>query len=203
MGSASGEVTRILGELNAGDGSAAERLLPLVYDELRALAGSYFRQQPSGHTLQPTALVHEAYLKLAGSENVQWESRVHFMAVAAKAMRQVLMNHARGKATAKRGGGRQRITLDEGVTPAGNGERELDLLALDDALTQLQRQDARLGDIVVYRYFGGLTNEQTADLLGISARTVRREWSYARLWLYRMIEGEEAPQPVEGMGDDR
>jgi len=187
MGSPTGEVTRILGELNAGDGSAAQRLLPLVYEELRALAGGYFRQQPSGHTLQPTALVHEAYLKLAGSENVQWESRVHFMAVAAKAMRQILMNHARGKATAKRGGGRQRITLDEGVTPAGNGDRELDLLALDDALGKLSRLSERQATVVELRFFGGLSIAEAAHVLGVGTTTVEDDWHLARAWLGREL----------------
>jgi len=187
MGSASGEVTRILGELNAGDGSAAQRLLPLVCDELRALAGSYFRQQPSGHTLQPTAIVHEAYLKLAGGENVQWESRAHFMAVAAKAMRHILMNHARDKAAAKRGGGRQRITLDEGVTPAGNGDRELDLLALDDALGKLSRLSERQATVVELRFFGGLTIVEAAHVLGVGTTTVEDDWHLAKAWLGREL----------------
>ena len=143
MGSSTGEVTRILAELNQGDGPATERLLPLVYDELRALAGSYFARRQAGHTLQPTALVHEAYLKLAGGEG-RWQNRAHFMAVAAKAMRQILMNHARDKAAMKRGGGAAKITIIEAVTPASDGsdaERQLDLIAL--GLYRLPGQESR------------------------------------------------------------
>lgn len=182
-----GEVTRIL-QLFGGEDTdaAAAALLPVVYDQLRALAASYFARQPVGHTLQPTALVHEAYLKLAGGEG-QWENRAHFMAVAAKAMRQILMNHARGKATAKRGGGRQRITLDEGVTPAGNGDRELDLLALDDALGKLSRLSERQATVVELRFFGGLSIAEAAHVLGVGTTTVEDDWHLARAWLGREL----------------
>ena len=179
--------TQVLEALAGGDAGAADRLLPLVYDELRALAASYFARQAVGHTLQPTALVHEAYLKLAGGGNAQWESRAHFFAVAARAMRQILMNHARDKAAAKRGGGRQRITLDEGVTPAGNGDRELDLLALDDALSQLSRLSERQATVVELRFFGGLTIAEAAHVLGVGTTTVEDDWHLARAWLGREL----------------
>jgi RNA polymerase sigma factor (TIGR02999 family) len=133
-----GQVTRILQKLSGGDDSAAAEVLPLVYDELRALAARFFARQPPGHTLQPTALVHEAYLKLAGAPGARWEDRAHFLAVAARAMRQVLINHARDRAAAKRGGGWQRITLKDAVT-APDTSQEIDLLVLDEALEKLGR----------------------------------------------------------------
>ncbi len=192
MGSAIGEVTRILRQLNAGDGSAAERLLPLVYDELRGLANGYFARQPAGHTLQPTALVHEAYLKLAGREGIHWQSRAHFMAVAAKAMRHILMNHARDKAAVKRGGGRRQITLDEGFTPAADGRRELDLIALDEALTKLGELSDRQGRVVELRFFGGLTIAEAAHVLGVGTTTVEDDWHLARAWLGRELRPGDA-----------
>ncbi len=193
MGSSKGEVTRILGELNQGDGSATERLLPLVYDELRALAGGYFARQQLGHTLQPTALVHEAYMKLAGGEG-QWENRAHFMAVAAKAMRQILMNHARDKAAAKRGGGAPRVTIIEAVTPATDESvagRQLDLIALDEALTKLAAVSERQARVIELRFFGGLTIADTAHVVGMSTTTVEDDWHMARAWLGRELQAAE------------
>ena len=187
MGSSTGEVTRILGELNQGDGSATERLLPLVYDELRALAGGYFARQQAGHTLQPTALVHEAYVKLAGGEG-QWENRAHFMAVAAKAMRQILMNHARDKAAAKRGGGAAKITIVEAMIPATEEPRQLDLIALDEALTKLAAVSERQATVTELRFFGGLTIADTAHVVGVSTTTVEDDWHMARAWLGRELQ---------------
>ncbi len=193
MGSSTGEVTRILAELNQGDGSATERLLPLVYDELRALAGSYFARRQAGHTLQPTALVHEAYLKLAGGEG-RWQNRAHFMAVAAKAMRQILMNHARDKAAMKRGGGAAKITIIEAVTPASDGsdaDRQLDLIALDEALTKLAGVSERQARVTELRFFGGLTIADTAHVVGMSTTTVEDDWRMARAWLGRELQAAE------------
>ncbi len=192
------DVTTLLERASDGDAGASDELLPLVYEQLRGLAEAQMAREPAGQTLQPTALVHEAYLRLVGDEDDRWSSRGHFYAAAAQAMRRILVERARRYRRIRHGGDRARVPLDEaeGVIDAGG----TDLLALDDALTQLQQQDARLGDIVVYRYFGGLTNEQAADLLGISPRTVRREWSYARLWLYKQIG--EAPDERKGETDE-
>ncbi len=193
MGSSTGEVTRILAELNQGDGSATDRLLPLVYDELRALAGGYFARRQAGHTLQPTALVHEAYLKLAGSEG-HWQNRAHFMAVAAKAMRQILMNHARDKAAMKRGGGAAKITIIEAVTPASDGsdaDRQLDLIALDEALTKLAAASERQARITELRFFGGLTIAETAHVIGVGTTTVEDDWHMARAWLGRELQAAQ------------
>jgi len=193
MGSSKGEVTRILGDLNQGDGSAMERLLPLVYDELRALAGSYFARQQAGHTLQPTALVHEAYLKLVGGEG-RWQNRAHFMAVAAKAMRQILMNHARDKAAVKRGGGAAKLTIIEAVTSAtdeSDAGRQLDLIALDEALTKLAAVSERQAWITELRFFGGLTIADTAHVVGVSTTTVEDDWHMARAWLGRELQAAE------------
>ncbi len=193
MGSATGEITQILNRLNDGDGAAVDRLWPLVYDELRALAASRFRNQPAGHTLQPTALVHEAYVRLAGRADVHWESRAHFMAVAAKAMRQILMNHARDKAAAKRGGDHQRITLDEAVTPVADRTRELDLISLDDALTTLGELSDRQGRVVELRFFGGLTIAETAHVMGVGTTTVEDDWHLAKAWLARELRTRDEP----------
>ncbi len=185
-----GEVTRILQLLGGEDAdAAAAALLPLVYDQLRALAASYFARQPVGHTLQPTALVHEAYLKLAGGQNAQWESRAHFFAVAARAMRQILMNHARDNEDAKRGGGWQNITLDAAVTPPGSTSREIDLIALDDALEKLAGLSERQARIIELRYFGGLTIDETAHVLGLGTTTVEDDWHLAKAWLSRELKG--------------
>ena len=187
-----GEVTRILQRLGGEDAdAAAAALLPLVYDELRALAASYFGRQPAGHTLQPTALVHEAYLKLAGQEEAQWESRAHFFAVSARAMRQILMNHARDKAAAKRGGGWHKITLDAAVTPPGSATREIDLLALDEALEKLGGLSERQARIIELRYFGGLTIDETAHVLGVGTTTVEDDWHLAKAWLRRELKAGE------------
>ncbi|MHC4414891.1 MAG: sigma-70 family RNA polymerase sigma factor [Planctomycetota bacterium] len=180
------QVTQILGRIAEGHGSAARDLLPLVYDELRRLAASYMRRQPAGHTLQATALVHEAYMRLVGQTEVRWESRAHFFAVAATAMRQILANHARAKGAVKRGGKRMLVTLSEAVDPATGPE--IDLLVLHDALEKLTALDEQQSRVVELRFFGGMTGEEIASVLDISPATVKREWRAARAWLNAELE---------------
>lgn len=187
------EVTRILDRISEGDGDATDQLMPLVYDELRDLARGIFARQAPDHTLQPTALVHEAYVRLVGqpgSQGARWSGRAHFYAVAAKAMRQILINHAARRGTAKRGGGRHRITLDEGLTPAG--ENPIDLIDLDEALHALERLDPRQASVVELRFFGGLTVEECAQTLDVSPRTIELDWRMAKLQLRRHLAGPEA-----------
>ncbi|NOT44748.1 MAG: RNA polymerase subunit sigma-70 [Acidobacteria bacterium] len=180
---AAGEVTRLLDDLNAGDEEALPLLLPLVYDELRRIAARRLHHEPSGHPLQATALVHEAYLRLVGQHEVRWKNRSHFFAVAAQAMRRVLVDHARARLAGKRGGVQARVPLDDVVVasepPPG------DLVALDEALDRLARHDPHQARLVELRFFAGLTVEETADVLGISDTTVKREWRMARAWLHR------------------
>ena len=193
-----GRVTKLLDEAGQGRSSAVDQLLPLVYDELRALATSFFRGQRPDHTLQPTALVHEAYAKMvkppASSPETgaaRWNGRAHFFAVAATAMRQILANHARDRRAAKRGGDWHRVTLSDQLTPTA--EHDFDLVALDDALGALALLDERQGRIVELRFFGEMTVEEIAHVLGISVSTVEREWRMARAWLSgRLREGESA-----------
>ncbi len=181
MADAPGEITRILDDLTAGNGSAADRLMPLVYDELKALAASFFRRQEPGHTLQPTALVHEAYLRLVGQPGQQWTGRDHFFAVAAMAMRQVLVDHARRSQRSKRGGDWTRVTLDEALSPSIGPV--VDFVELNDALEKLAELDERKCRVVTYRFFGGLTNEAIGGVLGVSRMTVVNDWRVARAWL--------------------
>jgi RNA polymerase sigma factor (TIGR02999 family) len=177
------EVTQILAGIEVGDPHAAEQLLPLVYDELRKLAAQKLAQEKPGQTLQATALVHEAYLRLLGNEQAQhWDSRGHFFAAAAEAMRRILLDSARRRHAQKRGGGLQRIELEEFAQPA-NGD-PVDLLALDEALKQLEEQHPQKAQVVKLRFFAGRTLEQTAQLLGISRATAQRHWTYARAWLF-------------------
>ncbi|MHC4947694.1 MAG: sigma-70 family RNA polymerase sigma factor [Planctomycetota bacterium] len=181
-------VTRLLGEVAEGRTDAASELLPLVYDELRALAGAYFRNERDNHTLQPTALVHEAYMRLVGQQSIEFRSRRQFFVVAAKAMRNILVDHARTKRRQKRGGGRAPVALDPdrvSVDPAN----ELDMLALDEALERLAALDERKARLVELRFFGGLTSEQAADVLDIARSTAAEEWRMARAWLYRELDG--------------
>jgi len=197
------DVTRILSAIDQGDPHAAEQLLPLVYEELRKLAAQKMAQEVAGQTLQATALVHEAYLRLVDADKVQhWNSRGHFYAAAAEAMRRILVEHARRKGSLKRGGGRQREELDEKnvVAPQAPGE----LLALDDALSQLAVTDAQAAELVKLRYFAGLTVKQAAESLGISPRAADFLWAFARAWLLRKIEGEgpEATQEAERRGNN-
>jgi RNA polymerase sigma factor (TIGR02999 family) len=177
------DVTRILSAIERGDAHAAEQLLPLVYDELRKLAAQKLTQENPGQTLQATALVHEAYLRLVNVDKVQrWDSRGHFFAAAAEAMRRILIDQARGKQRLKRGGGRRRVDLDR-LAVVDHASHE-DLLALDDALEQLAEQNKACAELVKLRFFTGLTQEQAAACLGISRRSANRYWAFARVWLY-------------------
>jgi RNA polymerase sigma-70 factor, ECF subfamily len=175
------EVTLLLSALTRGDEDAASKLMPLVYNELRRLAGSYMRRERADHTLQATALVHEAYLKLIDQRSVNWQSRAHFFGVSAQLMRRILIDHARGLARHKRGGEQKKVSLDEVFVFA---ERQADeLLAVDDSLNALAKIDSRQARVVELRFFGGLSVEEAADVLGVSPKTVKREWSVAKAWL--------------------
>jgi RNA polymerase sigma-70 factor (ECF subfamily) len=175
-------ITLLLKDIDGGDTAARAKLVELVYDELRALAASYAAQQNPGHTLAPTALVHEAFLRLVGTSGPGWKDRSHFFAVAATAMRQILTDHARRKGADKRGGGEwQRISLSD-ANPAGPGE-DADIAALDEALTRLAEADPRKHRVVELRFFGGLTVEEVAEELGVSVTTVESDWRAARAWL--------------------
>ena len=180
------EVTRILSAMERGDPQAAAQLLPLVYDELRQLAAQRLAQEKPGQTLQATALVHEAYLRLIGAEtSPSWNSRGHFFAAAAQAMQRILVERARQKATRKRGGQLQRLDLDQLALPAE--ERSDDLLALDEALTELEEHDAQAASLVKLRYFAGLGHQEAAQALGVTRRAADRLWAVARAWLYQRI----------------
>jgi RNA polymerase sigma factor (TIGR02999 family) len=176
------EITTILRQLARGDRGAFDRLYPLVYDELRRLAASQMRSERPGHTLQPTAVVNEAYLRLAGDLDVDWQDRHHFVAVAARAMRRVLIDYARRKNAEKRGSGHGPVTLAGDLV--GRDMPLDELITLDTALDRLGEMDSRLRDVVELRFFGGLTEEETAELLGVGPRTVRRDWAKARAWLH-------------------
>jgi RNA polymerase sigma factor (TIGR02999 family) len=182
-----GEATRLLDRLNQGDREAMARLVTVVYDELRSLADGYLRGERPDHTLQPTALVHEAYLRLVGGTTPQWESRGHFLAVAANSMRQILVNHAKHRGRLKRGGGARRLDLRLDLTAFHTPD--LDVLALDEALRKLATINERKVKVVELRYFAGLSAEQAADVLGTSTATVKRDWDFARTWLLRQIGG--------------
>jgi len=188
----SGQVTQVLQAIEQGDAEAAEHLLPLVYDELRRLAAAKLQNENPGQTLQATALVHEAYLRLVDVEHQQkWNSRGHFFAAAAEAMRRILVENARRKRSLKRGGqfGRQAFEDDQ-LAVSDSGEDALDLLALDEALCRLEAADAQAAGLVKLRYFSGLTVPQAAEAMGVSTRTAERLWTYARSWLYRELNGE-------------
>ena len=179
------EVTQLLAAWGKGDRAAFDKLFPLVHDELRRIAQRQMNHERPGHTLQATALVNEAYLKLAGQDGFEWHNRVQFFAVCAQVMRHILIDHARAHARAKRGGGAVQVSLDEAVLIDGQPPEHF--LALDEALRFLERVDPQKAKIVELRYFGGLSIEETAEVLDISPRTVRREWRRAKAWLYRMI----------------
>ncbi len=189
---APGDVTLVLKAAAGGDRVAAERLLPLVYDELRRLAKARLARTPPGNTLQPTALVHEAYIKAVGEADPGWDGRGHFFAAAARAMRNILVDQARRKAAVKHGGGGRREQLDSDdlaiESPTGG-----DVLALDEALTRLEQDDARKAQVVMLRFFGGLSNEQIAQALGISLPTVERDWRFARSWLQQQLGASVEP----------
>lgn len=181
------DVTQLLRAWSEGDGAALEQLVPLVETELHRLARAYMRRERHGHTLQATALVNEVFLRLAHGASPQWRDRGHFVAIAARLMRRVLVDHARARGYQKRGGGVQRVPLDDAmaITP----EPELDVLAVDRALEAFAKIDLRKSHIVELRFFGGLSVEETADVLGISVETVKRDWRVAKLWLSRELQG--------------
>ena len=187
------EVTRILASIQAGDPNATDRLLPVVYDELRRMAAARLAAERPGQTLQATALVHEAYLRLLPGDAAQhWNSRGHFFAAAAEAMRRILIEAARRKRSLKAGGDRRRVDLDA-VQPA-EGARDLDLVALDEALQDLERDEPRKAALVKLRFFAGLTNDAAAEVLGISSATAEKDWAYARAWLKVQLGGAQPPR---------
>jgi RNA polymerase sigma factor (TIGR02999 family) len=175
-----------------GDREALEALMPLVYDELRRLADHYLRRERSDHTLQSTALVHEAYLRLAGQHPPEWQNRAHFFGIAAHVMRQILVEYARGRSAEKRGGNAITLTLDEAVALPRQMQTDIDVVALDRALNELSALDAQQGKIVELRFFAGLTIEDTSEVMGISPATVKRDWVTARAWLFRAMTGESS-----------
>jgi RNA polymerase sigma-70 factor (ECF subfamily) len=175
------KITQLLIEWNNGRNGALQDLLPLVYGELRRLAAQRLRRERPDHTLQPTALVHEAYIRLVDQRRVRWQNRAHFYGVAAQVMRRILVDRARARKADKRGGGWDRVTLVGDKTP--NGSRDVDVLSLDDALQRLAALDPQQERIVELRYFGGLTLDETAEVIGISTATVKREWAIAKAWL--------------------
>ena len=184
------EVTQLLADWGKGDRSALDKLLPLVHSELRRIAQRQMSQERPGHTLQATALVNEAYLKLAGQQKFEWQNRAHFFAVCAQVMRHILIDHARAHGREKRGGGAIQVSLNDALVVAE--DQAAHFLALDEALRVLERLDPQKGKIVELRYFGGLSIEEAAEVLNVSPRTVRREWQHAKAWLYRMMtEGVE------------
>lgn len=182
MDSSSGHITEILVELRAGNPDAEAKLIPLINNELRRLAAHYMGKERLDHTLQPTALVNEAYLRLTAQPKIQWEGRVHFFGIAARLMRQILIEHARAHQAQKRGAFVAKVSLDEALNFSPKRSREL--IALDDALKSLQRLSPRQSRVVELRFFGGLSAEETAEVLGTSPRTVKRDWNIARAWLH-------------------
>lgn len=183
--SAQGDVTQILSAVSKGDRGAVDDLLPIVYDELKRRAASMMRREREGHTLQPTALVHEAFLELVNQDRVDWQGRAHFFAVASHLMRRILVDHARSRLREKRGGKAERISLDEGL--GLSVERDADVLALDDALKALAEEDPQQAELVAMRFFGGLSVEECAAVLGVSKRTVEAEWTLIKAWLRRQL----------------
>ena len=185
--SAPGAVTELLRAWGGGDDGALEQLTPLVEAELRRLARGYMRRERPGHTLQATALVNEAFLRLTDARHVRWQDRAHFLGISARLMRRILVDHARSRGYRKRGGDAQRVTLDEGLVPAP--EPAVDVLALDRALEALAAVDVRKSRVIELRFFGGLSVEETAEVLHVSPDTVKRDWRLAKLWLLRELEG--------------
>jgi len=184
-----GQVTQLLIDWGNGDKAALDKLIPLVHNELRRLARHYMRRERAGHTLQTTALVNEAYLRLIDQRNVRWQNRAHFMAIAAQLMRRILVDQARRRQRQKRGGDASKVTLDDALVVSQ--ERGEDLIALDAALTELCVIDERKSKIVELRFFGGLSIEEAAEALAISAPTVQREWRLAKAWLYRQLRSDQ------------
>ena len=185
---ASPQITLLLVDWSKGDEFALEQLMPLVYEELRRMARRYMRRQPSGHTFQTTELIHEAYLKVAKSDEQNWQNRAHFFGVAAKAMRQILVDYARSKSSQKRGGWKERVTLSDDTAISNNNSSEI--VALDDALKQLAILDERKSRVVELRYFGGLSNEEIAKVLNVTIKTVIRDWQFARAWLLSELSNQ-------------
>lgn len=187
--------TELLARWRDGDEEARERLMSVVYDELRRRAASYLRRERAGHTLQPTALVHEAYLRLLDQNRVAWQSRAHFFAVAASMMRRVLLDYGRKQKAQKRGGAAVRVTLDENLVSVDSSAQalsELDLLALDEALEKLSALDEQQARIVELRAFGGLTVEETAEVMALSPATVKRHWAFALAWLHARLQDRDS-----------
>jgi RNA polymerase sigma factor (TIGR02999 family) len=178
-------ITDLLLGYRRGDKEALDKLMPLVYDELRRQAARYLRREQAGHTLQTTALIHEAYVRLVDQHNVQWQNRAHFFGIAAQMMRRILVDHARTKKRVKRGGSDIRVSLADATTPVKG--QDLDIVALDEALQRLAKIDEQQSRVVELRFFSGLTVEETAEVMGISQATVKRDWSMAKAWLHREL----------------
>jgi RNA polymerase sigma factor (TIGR02999 family) len=188
------DVTGLLIEWRQGDKAALDRLTPLVYDGIRRIAHRYVQREREGHTLETTALVNEAYVRLAGSQNINWQNRAHFFAVTAQVMRRILIDHARRRLYAKHGGEMQRVAFDEAIAtaePVMSKPRAAELLALDEALDELAKLDPRKSQVVELRYFGGLSLEETAEVLEVSMMTVRRDWRAAKAWLYKEVTSDK------------
>jgi RNA polymerase sigma factor (TIGR02999 family) len=190
--SPSGAITQWLLDWGRSDKKGLDQMLPVMYEELHRMAAHYLSREGAGHTLQPTALVHEAYLRLVDQRRVDWRNRAQFLGLAASMMRRILVNHARDRSARKRGGNPERVSLSLVESPSGGPEGEL--IALEDALQRLAGLDQRKGRVVELKFFGGLTIDEIAEVLGISAATVEREWAFARAWLYDAIEGAEAEE---------
>ena len=186
--SAPGDVTLLLNRVQRGDKQAESNLITAVYAELRRMAARHMRRERPGHTLQTTALVHEAYLKLIDQKGANWQNRAHFFAVAARVMRRILVDYARNRLAEKRGGGQPRLPLDEALV--FSKEKSGELLALDEALERLEEKDERVHRVIELRFFGGLSVEETAEVLGIATRTVKRDWSFGRAWLRGELGGD-------------
>jgi RNA polymerase sigma factor (TIGR02999 family) len=184
-------VTELLKSWRQGDSTALEKLLPLVYNELRRIAARQLRRERPNHTLQPTALVHEVYLKLVGQHRIEWQNRAQFYGVAAQLIRRILVDHVRNRRTVKRGGGALTLTLDDAVSEPAR--QDIDLVKLDDALLSLATKDEQQSRVVEMRFFGGLSIEETAEVLGISPSTVKRDWAAAKAWLYRDMSTRISP----------
>ena len=180
------DITLLLDRLRDGDSSASEAIIPLLYEELRAIAARCLKSERRGHTLQPTALVNEAFLKLVNQKDADYRSRAHFMAIAAMVMRRILVSHAEKRGAAKRGGGAARVPFKDEI--GARVERDIDLVALDEAMNKLALQDARKAKVVEQRFFAGIEMSQIAENLGVSLSTVKRDWEYARTWLMREID---------------
>jgi RNA polymerase sigma factor (TIGR02999 family) len=185
------DVTLILEAISRGDRLASEKLLPLVYDELRKIAAARMFQESAGHTLQPTALVHEAWLRLTDGPERTWQNRAHFFGAAAEAMRRILVDHARRKAGLKHGGGQQRLNIED--LELAEAPPDENILLIDEALEELERSNAERARVVVLKFFAGMTNQEAADTLNISRRSVDRHWECAKAWLYRKIQLQEEP----------